>query len=1007
MRRAAGALVVLLAFAAPWAGCSQTASTVLVRSLERSGRATFLCLHDRTSNTPGEQLDSCFTPGQPYPPENYIVPHVIALVTQTARGEVAVVDVTAQAVLDADPTVPGFNFLPIGALPTDIVATPGSNASFVAIGDPQRPGIFAIPSSRLPYQVGSKVSSLGSWPACFLDAVPTELVVVPDLTKSHPGRCAPGSEETPAPPGYDLGLEQELYGRLKIIATLPDRGELVVIDAQELLARPLGSFDRCPIEQTLVLGALLPGATPADAGLVQSDAEAGSSVADASPAAADGASPSDSSIATDAIAPDGAASPSDATGASDAAADASTIDAATCSGRVTASPTPSLSPHPVSMALADDGRLFVSDDRASVIHVVDVTDPCAISEKPPLLPFSAAAPTRTVLTKSIAVSPLTSDKKRFVYAVDYKANGSLMVFDVSSGSTERRPLVRPDLLHTPYEQPDRIAFASPVESLTFATHDYPLGAIPPNGVVPRGVKCDPTVSDATNPAYAYRPPDGFVGLGAGPSRLRGTFAFAALSNGHLAVVDVDDFDAACRRPAASDDDALGCAGTIIDLDATHTLPSASTEASCKVVEPHRPRSSQYFVNSTAGQHAPALQGFPLLYDKEGTVLTTDPARPESAQRPKLLGPSLAGKSAPTRALMAGVAGSDAVPEDGTNVLTSDPTKARNNWVAFDLREPRSQYAQTWFVTYEGVIPPFNGRKGLLRCLTSKPTIECEGGSDPSAFVLFDSSVGFCDQGAQGIEIAMSMGLPSGDIVQILEELPDPADPYWSTVGGVCSRASCESAYGAAANPTSARDLGVDSAFQDRLVLAANPNRGNQTPLACCFPYPVTYTVRAGKHWIVTGSVIGYAHHVIPDPTAASVSNARCILSCDQNLELRTSRVVGLDPFTPSAAQPLPKFDDKRVFRTPQIQLVVWNPAMPPNVCPNQPSCPLVRDMSFQFTETGGFIPIEVALSPGAVLAQSIRFVRGIDQLAVPDAASQGLLLFDLNALSTNGVRAFY
>src|SRR6185436_5056328 len=228
-----------------------------------------------------------------------------------------------------------------------------------------------------------------------------------------------------------------------------------------------GTFDRCPIEQTLALGAVLPGAPAADAGSSQLDAEGGSAIADAS-SGDDGVS-ADSSVA-----------------------DGANVDGATCSGRVAPLPPPSLNPHPASMALADDGRLFVSDDRASVIHVVDVSDPCAIAELPPLLPYSAADPARAVLTKAIAVSPLTSDKKRFVYAVDYKANGSVMVFDVSSGSSERRPLVRPDLPHTPYEQPDRLTFTSPVESLTFATHDYPLYTAP-NGMVPRGVKCDPAV----------------------------------------------------------------------------------------------------------------------------------------------------------------------------------------------------------------------------------------------------------------------------------------------------------------------------------------------------------------------------------------------------------------------------------------------------------------------------------------------------------------------------------
>src|SRR5262249_24508308 len=160
---------------------------------------------------------------------------------------------------DADPTVPGYNFLPVGSLPTDIVSTPGGNATFVAIGDPLRPGIFAIPSARLPGQLQSQKSTLASWPACSLgNTVPTHLIIVADKTGAHPGRCDASRPSTPPMPGFDLSNEMSVLGRLKILATLPENGTIVVIDAQELLARTPGSFDPCPIEGTIQLHAAPP-----------------------------------------------------------------------------------------------------------------------------------------------------------------------------------------------------------------------------------------------------------------------------------------------------------------------------------------------------------------------------------------------------------------------------------------------------------------------------------------------------------------------------------------------------------------------------------------------------------------------------------------------------------------------------------------------------------------------------------------------------------------------------
>ena len=70
---------------------------------------------------------------------------------------------------------------------------------------------------------------------------------------------------------------------------------------------------------------------------------------------------------------------------------------------------------------------------------------------------------------------------------------------------------------------------------------------------------------------------------------------------------------------------------------------------------------------------------------------------------------------------------------------------------------------------------------------------------------------------------------------------------------------------------------------------ALPKSAQPAPLACCFPYPVTYAVRGGSQWIVNGSFSSFEHHLIPDPNATDSSTAACIESCDPNLELLNGR----------------------------------------------------------------------------------------------------------------------
>src|SRR5580700_5893797 len=73
--------------------------------------------------------------------------HLYAVVTQTARGELAVVDLTAGAVVDEDRSTPGTNFIPVGSIPTDVVVAPDGLMTFVVSADPNKPALYGIPTN--------------------------------------------------------------------------------------------------------------------------------------------------------------------------------------------------------------------------------------------------------------------------------------------------------------------------------------------------------------------------------------------------------------------------------------------------------------------------------------------------------------------------------------------------------------------------------------------------------------------------------------------------------------------------------------------------------------------------------------------------------------------------------------------------------------------------------------------------------------------------------------------
>lgn len=130
-RRQAAALLAL-----SLAACGRDPPPISVRNLERPSDMGFVCL--RKVTLPGEgtvltgrPMTDCHPhlspdlptetrkPVKPPNPREY---GTFGLVTNTARGELAVVDLDENRLVDLDPTQPGYNMVPLGAFP-EVVAT--------------------------------------------------------------------------------------------------------------------------------------------------------------------------------------------------------------------------------------------------------------------------------------------------------------------------------------------------------------------------------------------------------------------------------------------------------------------------------------------------------------------------------------------------------------------------------------------------------------------------------------------------------------------------------------------------------------------------------------------------------------------------------------------------------------------------------------------------------------------------------------------------------------------
>lgn len=964
-----------------FASCQQNPEPPVLRSFDRPQHLDFVCMQVRTN----DENRTVIQPPIPMPrdrcsaiPANESLAardarpfHLFALVTQTVRGEVAVVDLTRGTVIDSSYATPGMNLLVVGSPPTGLVSMPDGTATFVGTADPSKPSIFALPSTQIlgdfysrDADAGARPRTVADWPVCSLPEAPGPLAVV-----ARPGTAT----------GYELVvvLSGSARSKPKIVTMDPAyfRPDAAGADAGGVVPFSPGQLEPCmrAITSTLVLddtvpATWVPGPTWPD-GIPYVDGGADLT----------GKLPKLPSVC-------GEASPTaDAGVDADGGADGGALPVRVPAGAFSHA----------SFAIADGTMLYVADDGLPLVHVVDLSTPGKPVELAPYVATSLVQPDARVTVGALALSPPARDYRRYLYAVDARA-GSVMVFDATDPRTApRTPLLRPHRELSPLQAPDRIAFEAPVATMTFVRTDVPDLAGRTGALC---VPSTPAPKEATDPPQIvgndYRKGGGLT-VDLGPTRLRGVFALLTLANGQIAVVDVDDWDATCRRPARLDGTApLG--DLAVPLGPQYPSPydvavadesSVTDEAFWPVSAPHRARSGKVLVyDGGAARNAPHVLN--VQYYQGDAPVNLSAGKPFD--------------------VVGGVARD--VPD-----------------VAID---------QDWRFVYEGELPGFDGLVAPMATTDGWQTL-----------LLTRQGGGFCARGVEdqrlgrlrvadalaeqariqalkGNGAKLDFSLPAGldqavgDYVVLTDNLLAESDGYWS-VDAACwqnipeatdaagRRQFCKDAFGDLDAPkTAARSFRIREAYDDRLVLASyetqrqDGTRLNMAQLAqCCFHAQTRFRVRAGGEWLAIGSSIGVLHDVGVDPATKA-----CTWSCRERDVLRRSRAIGVVVPSRGMDLPTPKDVELGLSSSKNSPFGVRNPFLAGLPIVREGTTP-VRDANVRMQVRGGFSPARIALTSGTVTQVSplsMTFIEPLQQVAVVDGASQGLVIVDLATLKTVG-----
>jgi hypothetical protein len=302
---------------------------------------------------------------------------------------------------------------------------------------------------------------------------------------------------------------------------------------------------------------------------------------------------------------------------------------------------------------------------------------------------------------------------------------------------------------------------------------------------------------------------------------------------------------------------------------------------------------------------------------------------------------------------------------------------------------------------------------------------CTSGVEDSQSILSEASelnISAADQPAWATAHA--------DYLQITGDFLPDDDVYWSRGNGLScgalipgsrnsGKAACSDWFGGIDDLTalnSNRELTIVSAFNDHLLVA--PRNGNTVEqVKCCFPTGTPYTVRVSHQWVLNGTA--GLHDMAAD------QNGRCVHTAACDLRKKYFRSRAFEVCNPDATDAAAAADDQCAEHSANIGCIGpklgarTNPGLDGSACifenltsrfaVYRGAQPSIRDMSFTWSTTGGYVPLTMSLASQStsVNPQSISYIPNLGYLAVVDGSTLGLSLFDLNSLGLVAPSPFF
>lgn len=878
--------------------CNEQQPPAQPPSFDRATRVAFACFDLSDPAIPRvATLSTCDVSSKEAVSGDVITHALHAFVVQSARGEVAAVDLLNRTVLDSRRDIPGYTFLPVGELPTAIVVpTEAHRAAFTYVANAGSRDITVLKTQAFRELSASESPTVQTMPL--------------------PG----GSRDAP----YDMVLSPEEDA---LFVSLPETGRLLRVPIQRCAGSspapaPIDAGEPIMSEAGLDAGMNEAGSDPADPTLD----DPGTSDPTGAPAQPCAEGQLDPDQITEIPIGD-----SVARAAMDASPDVPTetyVQSCELSAPVSNAslPLPELpadaaQTQPMPSGMSVDSfcetnkpcrqRLLIADRALPLIHVVDlaaVRTPGADVIQPPIR--TGVPTTSVVVTPRVPVDTSTeSAETQYVYAID-ATDGSVLVTENGRLLQVGADRGRPDRISLGGGQTVPVALSLSVMTPAFDVHgraNQHAVQLPAGRVLPEPIDGD----FCTDTAHTIR----------SNLRLRGVFMAVGVADGTVRVIDIHDMDLAeCRscdkyRSGCSCDGGQGnrCDSCAVEnwdpyplvRHRTRIAATADRAADTPPLAPiARPTfvagGSVIVVRVTGTTSDPLIKGLECVRCGEGQVL----AFPD---QDALVGQVDAGV---TTDVDGGVDSSAPCEAGSARVCAqNDP------WVQLD----------DWVAVYQGAIPGSRGGEGLLQENDGRVELQQTQGR-------------FCQQGVLGAD---ELPKNTGDRLDVVGELPpdaaiENAEPHARDSDSTLGRTFESDVLAACKKLVSNRDdtdkpvpiaFTIQEAYNDRLVLSPNLLAGPmglgaefeddwQLVSKCFGGMPLTYEVRANS-WVVVGrNSIGFVHRV-----KAEDGSGHCVQDAAQDVR-RTGRAYENQPFDngsvtfqlrPAAGLP-PKIDTTLLLR---------------------------------------------------------------------------------------------